>query len=106
MMGNGEEDLCGLAVRDPHGEKIGTVREVWTDERTGTPEWIWVDTGFLGRHHSFVPLSAAEVTAGYVAVAIPKQVVDDAPRVHPIGDTMEPVEQDVLRAYYRTEVAR
>ncbi|MBB4905874.1 PRC-barrel domain-containing protein [Actinophytocola algeriensis] len=106
MMKTDDEDMCGLAVHDSHGEKIGTVREVWADERTGAPEWIWVDTGFLGMHHSFVPLRSAEVTAGYVAVAIPKQVVDDAPRVHPVGDTMEAVEQDVLRAYYRMEMSR
>ena len=96
-------EMCGLAVLDPSGEKIGTVRDVWADENTGEPEWVCVDTGFLGRHHSYIPLSATVVMSGYVAVAIPKAVVDAAPRVRPVGNTMEAVEQDVLRAYYRTE---
>jgi hypothetical protein len=103
MIKDHDEEMYGLEVRDPHGDKIGKVREVWTDEHTGEPTWACVDTGFLGRHHSFVPLSAAEVTPGCLAVSIPKQVVDDAPRVHPVGNTMEAVEQDVLRAYYRME---
>lgn len=103
---NHDEDMYGLEVRDPHGEKIDKVREVWADDITGKPEWVCVDTGFLGRHHSFVPLSAAAVRPGHLAVSIPKNVVDGAPRVHPIGNTMEAVEQDVLRAYYRTEVPR
>jgi uncharacterized protein YrrD len=106
MTNNDDEEMCGLAALDPHGEKIGTVRDVWVDVRTGEPEWACVDTGFLGRHHSFIPLSAMSVRSGHVAVAIPKAVVDEAPRVRPVGNTMEAVEQDVLRAYYRTEVPK
>lgn len=98
---NGE--MCGLEVRDPNGDKIGRVREVWADERTGEPVWACVDTGFLGRHHAFVPLNAAAVAAGHLAISVLKQVVDGAPRVHPMGNTMEAVEQDVLSAYYRME---
>ncbi|MFI7672287.1 PRC-barrel domain-containing protein [Actinophytocola sp. NPDC049390] len=104
MMKVYDEEMCGLVVRDSHGEKIGKVREIWADEHTGTPTWICVDTGFLGRHHSFVPTGAVVRLPDHVAASIPKQVVDGAPRVHPVGDTMEAVEQDVLRAYYRTEV--
>jgi uncharacterized protein YrrD len=106
MTNNDDEEMCGLAVLDPHGEKIGTVRDVWIDESTGAQEWVCVDTGFLGRHHSFIPLSAMTVTSGHVAVAIPKAVVDGAPRVRPVCNTMEAVEQDVLRAYYRTEISK
>ncbi|MFC4856835.1 PRC-barrel domain-containing protein [Actinophytocola glycyrrhizae] len=101
-----DKEMCGLVMWDPHGKKIGTVREVWADERTGEPEWVSIGTGFLGRHHSFLPLNAVAVTPGHLAVSIPKQVVDDAPRVHPPGNPMEEVDQDVLRTYYRTEVSR
>ncbi|MCA1655064.1 MAG: PRC-barrel domain-containing protein [Pseudonocardiaceae bacterium] len=95
------ENLCGLEVLDPHGEKIGTVREVWTDERTGKPAWAYVDTGFLGRHHSFVPLHKAVVVPEHLSVSVPKHLVEDAPPVSPLGDTMEDVEQQALESYYQ-----
>jgi hypothetical protein len=102
MIKDHDSDICGLEVRDPYGDKIGTVREVWTDEDTGEPVWACVDTGFLGRHHSFLPLNAATLVPGHLAVSVAKHHVDDAPQVHPMGNTMEPVEQDVLDAYYRS----
>jgi len=103
MIKDGDSEICGLDVRDPFGDKIGKVREVWADEHTGEPVWACVDTGFLGRHHSFLPLDAATVVPGHLAVSVTKHAVDDAPQVHPMGNMMEPVEQDVLNAYYRTE---
>lgn len=100
------EEFRGLVMRDPQGRKIGRVREVWADEHTGEPAWLCVDTGFLGRHHSYVPAGATAAADDHVAVSIPKRVVAGAPRVRPVGNTMEAVEQDVLIAYYRTEVRR
>ncbi len=97
-----EVRLCGLEVRDPAGNRIGKVREVWTDEHTGEPTWVYVDTGFLGVHHSFVPLRDADFAPEHLVVSVSKEVVDEAPRVSPMGDTMADVEQDVLVAYYRT----
>lgn len=95
--------LCGLEVRDSQGERIGKVREVWTDEATGHPAWAWVDTGFLGRHHAFVPLGEAVVVPEHLVVSVPTEVVADAPKVSPMGDTMAAVEQDALATYYRAE---
>jgi sporulation protein YlmC with PRC-barrel domain len=96
-----ESPLCGVEVRDVTGDRIGKVREVWMDERTGAPTWVYVDIGFLGAHHSFVPLRDAVVGPEHLVVCVSKAVVDEAPRVRPMGDTMADVEQDVLDAYYR-----
>ncbi len=96
--------LCGIEVRDARGDRIGKVREVWTDEDTGLPAWAWVDTGFLGRHHAFVPLTEAVVVPEHLEVPVPTRVVADAPKVTPVGDTMAEVERAALDTYYRTEV--
>lgn len=96
-------DLLGMDVLDPNGEKIGRVREVWADERTGEPAWASVDTGFLGIHHALVPLRDSVVVPAHLAVSVPKRVVEGAPRVSPVGDTMEDVEQRVLETHYRMD---
>lgn len=96
--------LRGLEVQDSQGERIGKVREVWTDVDTGEAVWAWVDTGFLGCHHAFLPLREAVVVPEHLVVSMPAEVVAEAPRVTPTGDVMEDVEQDVLTSYYRTEV--
>jgi uncharacterized protein YrrD len=96
--------LRGLDVLDPQGERIGKVREVWTDADTGRPAWASVDIGFLGRHHAFVPLSDAVVVPEHLAVSVPTEVVADAPRVMPTGDTMAGPEEHALADYYRAGV--
>ena len=93
--------LRGLDVVDANGERIGKVREVWTDEQTGQPVWASVDTGTLGIHHSFFPLRDARVTPEHVSVTLSRRVVEDSPRVSPTGDTMADVEQRALHAYYQ-----
>ena len=39
----------------------------------------------------------------HLVVSVPTEVVADAPKVSPMGDTMEAVEQDALATYYRAE---
>ncbi len=97
--------LRGLDVVDPQGERIGKVREVWTDADSGIAVWAWVDIGFLGRHHAFVPLSDAVVVPEHLSVSVPTEVVADAPGVTPTGDTMADEEEGALAAYYRAGVA-
>jgi len=94
------DQLRGLDVVDANGERIGKVREVWTDERTGQPVWASVDTGTLGMHHSFFPLREATVVPEHLSVALSKRAVEDSPRVSPTGDTMADVEHRALHTYY------
>jgi sporulation protein YlmC with PRC-barrel domain len=96
--------LRGLEVLDSQGKRIGKVREVWTDADSGQAAWATVDVGFLGRHHAFVPLSEAVVVPEHLAVSIPCEVVADAPRVMPTGETMAPPEEHALADYYRAGV--
>jgi uncharacterized protein YrrD len=97
-------ELRGLEVLDPQGDRIGRVREVWTDADSGQPVWAWVDIGFLGRHHAFVPLSDAVVVPQHLTVSVPTEVVAEAPKVTPTGDVMATPEEAALATYYRSEV--
>lgn len=96
--------LCGLEVKDPQGARIGRVREVWSNPDTREPAWAWVDIGFLGRHHAFVPLNDAVVVPKHLSVSVCSEVVAEAPRVVPTGDTMADIEHHVLAGYYRIGV--
>lgn len=63
------------------GEKIGSVKETYEDERTGNPEWALVTTGLFGSHSHFVPQAGAEPAGEDVTVRVSKDQVKDAPSI-------------------------
>lgn len=58
------EGLQGETAYDSNGEKIGTIGQVYVDDRLGTPEWVTVKTGMFGTKETFVPLAAPVGGAG------------------------------------------
>lgn len=79
------------------GDKIGSIGEIYLDDRTNEPEWVTVNTGLFGTSQSFVPLAGATVTENGLTVQYSKDKVKDAPRVD--GDEHLDVEQE--RELYR-----
>ncbi|MFC0360106.1 YsnF/AvaK domain-containing protein [Kytococcus schroeteri] len=79
------------------GDKIGSIGEIYLDDRTNEPEWVTVNTGLFGTSQSFVPLAGATVTDNGLTVQYSKDKVKDAPRVD--GDEHLDVEQE--RELYR-----
>ena len=79
-----QQELGSVAGRDVYGadgEKIGSVAQVYQDDRTGQPAWLTVHTGLFGMNESFVPLRDASVTGDRVEVPYDKSTVKDAPNV-------------------------
>lgn len=96
----------GRTVRDPDGEKVGTLGDVYLDRETDLPEWASIRTGLFGRHESHVPLSAIEPAAGGdgddLTVPFTKDQIRDAPRVDPdVAPTED--EERALYAHYGRE---
>lgn len=87
-------------VVDSHGEKIGSVKQVWLDGRTGTPAWVSVHTGLFGLKETFVPLQTAELHDDKVQVPVAKDQVKDAPRIETTGDRMSEADEAALYQYY------
>jgi uncharacterized protein (TIGR02271 family) len=82
--------LIGLTAVDADGDKIGKVGQVYVDDAAGQPEWVTVSTGMFGSRESFAPLYDAAVRDGQLVLAVPKQLVKDAPNVDNdghLGDT-------------------
>jgi uncharacterized protein (TIGR02271 family) len=92
--------LYDCQVVDPKGEKIGAVKRVWLDGRTGDPLWASVHTGLFGLKESFVPLQRAELRDDQLRVPVDKDQVKDSPRIEATHDHMTDDEQAALYRHY------
>ena len=93
----------GGNVIDNNGDKIGSIGQIFLDDKTGQPEWVTVKTGFFGTGESFVPLRDGEVSGTDVRVPYSKDKVKDAPRISDSDQHLEESEEAKLYAYYGTE---
>ena len=95
------QQLVGAQLVGAGQERIGKIDQVFLDDETGTPQWVTVQTGLLGRHESFVPLASAELAGqGEVRVPYGKDQVKDAPAVE-LGDGhISEAEEAALYRYY------
>jgi sporulation protein YlmC with PRC-barrel domain len=100
-----QEELNSLydaEVLDQDGDKIGSLGEVYLDNRTGDPAWLTVRAGWFGGRKVFVPLAPAEVRDGQIQVPYTTAKIKAAPDIVCDGHLSESDEQD-LYAYYRIE---
>ncbi len=81
------------------GEKIGSVKEIYEDERTGKPEWALVTSGLFGTRSHFVPLAGAEPSGEGVRVQVSKHQVKDAPSIEGDGQLSEQEERQLFEHY-------
>ena len=91
--------LTGATVRGTDGDKIGTVSQVYLDDRTGEPQWVTVKTGLFGTKESFVPLAAARTEGADLVVDASKDQVTGAPQVDEDGHISEQEEAEIYRYY-------
>jgi uncharacterized protein (TIGR02271 family) len=80
------DNLIGTTAIDSEGSKVGKVGQVYIDDMTGQPAWIAVSTGLFGTRESLAPLDGAQAAGdGELQLAVPKQVVKDAPNIDTDG---------------------
>lgn len=96
------EDWVGTTLVDRSGEKIGKIADFYTDDETGRPEWIAVNTGLFGSRVSFVPLAGAEASDDDLRVGFTKDQVKDAPNAEREG-SLSPNEEVRLYEHYGYE---
>jgi sporulation protein YlmC with PRC-barrel domain len=88
---------AGGAVVGPDGERIGTLSQVFVDDRTGNPAWVTVHTGLFGISETFVPLGDAAVRENEIVVPYRASTVVDAPRT--VNSDEQLSEADAARLY-------
>ena len=93
------DELYSGTVYDSNGDKIGKVNQVYTDDTTGEPQFVTVNTGLFGTRESFVPVRGATARGDDIHVPYTKDYVKDAPNIDADGH-MEESEQDQLFRYY------
>lgn len=81
------------------GEKIGSIKEIYEDVRTGKPEWGLVSSGLFGTRSHFVPLAGAQPDGEAVRAAATKEQVKDAPSIEGEGQLSEADERRLFEHY-------
>ncbi|AZS39054.1 Stress response protein YsnF [Microbacterium oxydans] len=92
-------DLIGADVFGSDDDKIGSVGQVYLDDRTQEATWVTIKTGLFGTSETFAPLQDASFDGDRVRVAYPKDVVKDAPRISSDG-SISREEESALYTYY------
>jgi uncharacterized protein (TIGR02271 family) len=95
----------GNVVTDS-GDKIGSIGEIYLDDRTGQPEWVTVNTGMFGTSQSFVPLRDATAQGADIRVPFTKDKVKDAPRIEDSDRHLEESEEADLYRYYELDYSQ
>jgi uncharacterized protein (TIGR02271 family) len=99
ITGNDVQQLTGATVYGTDGNKIGSVGQVYLDNRTNSPQWVTVKTGLFGTKETFVPLEQANLSGDRIEVPYSKDQVKDAPRIDEDGE-LTPDEEDALYDHY------
>jgi uncharacterized protein (TIGR02271 family) len=89
----------GRTMLDRDGDRIGTIEDIYADDRTGQPEWALVNTGLFGTRSTFVPIAQAAARDGDVQIPYEKALVKDAPGIEADQHLSEAEEQRLWRHY-------
>lgn len=92
--------IIGAKVIDSTGDKIGSVGQVFLDDRTNEPTWVTVNTGLFGTKETFIPLQGAQQNGDDLQVAYEKGLVKDAPNIDVDNGHLTPEEEAELYRYY------
>ena len=88
------EQMTGNRVIDPHGDTVGTVTDIFSDDRTMRPQWAVVSYGMFNQHHRVVPVSRMyESTTDDLCIDLDKDIVRHAPKI----GMHEPITGDLER---------
>jgi len=93
------QKLTGATVYGSDGNKIGSVGQVYLDNRTDDPQWVTVKTGLFGTKETFVPLDNARLSGERVEVPYSKDQVKGAPRIDEDGELSSADEKELYRHY-------
>jgi uncharacterized protein (TIGR02271 family) len=82
-----------------HGDKVGSLGQVYLDDATGTPSWVTVKSGLFGTSETFVPIDAARLEGSDLVVDYDKATIKDAPRIEADGSLTQDEEQALYQHY-------
>lgn len=89
----------GLTAVGPAKEPIGTIAQVYVDDRSGSPDWVTVDTDRSGDTQRFVPVEGSRIEGATLVLPFGADVVREAPRITDPSH-LDPAQQEQLYAHY------
>ena len=94
----------GRNVLDRSDRIIGTISQVFMDDRTGRVDWISVSTGLFGPRDNYAPLVGSRIQGGDVVLPIDREVVKGSPN-SVTTDRLTDEERTALTTYYQAVLA-
>lgn len=93
--------MAGAPAIDHKGGILGSIGQIYLDDRTGQPTWATVTTGPSDGFGNFIPLRDAQTNDGGVGVSFPYSaaVVAAAPRLA-VGQHLDAQQELELHRYY------
>ena len=82
------------------GSRIGTIEQVYLDDRTSEPEWVRTRTGLVRGKDRFVPLAQAAVSGDDVVVPMDRATVKGCPDVGGMDGHLTGEQKAELYRYY------
>ncbi|MGQ0826430.1 MAG: hypothetical protein ACT4OX_15605 [Actinomycetota bacterium] len=94
--------MTGNRVIDPHGEIVGTVTDVFSDDHSLRPEWAVVSYGVFNQHHRVVPVARMYESADEdICVDFEKEIVRHAPKIGAHEPLTGELERELAEYYGR-----
>jgi sporulation protein YlmC with PRC-barrel domain len=79
------EQVKGAEVTTSDGQQVGVVEGIHLDETSGQPEWALVNTPWVGKRDTFVPVREATFEGGTLSVPNHQEQLQGAPMIDPDG---------------------
>jgi sporulation protein YlmC with PRC-barrel domain len=93
------EQVKGAEVITSDGHQVGVVEGIYLDETSREPEWALVNTPWVGKRDTFVPLREATFEDGTLSVPYGRDQLQRAPMIDPDG-TLDDTEEAKLYSHY------
>ncbi|MDU0479206.1 PRC and DUF2382 domain-containing protein [Staphylococcus chromogenes] len=93
------QDLFNATAYDNAGDKLGGVKEIFVDDRSGQPTFVEVGHGLFGMSSSLVPLRGHKLVGDDLKLAFSKDRIKDAPNFD-VNNALTPADQNEIYRHY------
>lgn len=98
-MSNDIKDLFRATAYDNAGDKLGSVKEIFVDDKSGQPTFVEVNHGLFGMNSSLVPMRGHKFDGENLNLAFAKDRVKDAPDFD-ADQALTPEQQNEIYRHY------
>lgn len=95
--------LFDATAIDRSGDKLGSIKEVFVDDRTGQPTFVEVGHGLFGMSSSLVPLRGSSLSGDTLNLGFSKDAIKDAPDLDADNGLSVEEENRIYEHYQLTE---